>query len=117
MNFNETSEFKKDFKQLSKKYRSLSRDLFEFKKIVSEFPFGAGKHFVVLSKTEAVEIVKARFFCRYLKRSSLRIIYAYCSTKQIVEFVEIYFKGGKRNEDRQRIRDYLKKTVKNCKKT
>ena len=108
MNFNETNEFSKDFKRLSKKYRSLSDDLLEFQKVVSEIPFGAGKHFAILTTTETVKIIKSRLFCRYLKGSSLRIIYAYCETKKMIEFIEVYSKSEKEREDRQRINDCLR---------
>lgn len=107
MKFNEINEFSKDFKRLSKKYKSLSDDLLEFKKVVSEIPFGVGKHSVILTATETVKIIKSRFFCRYLKGSSLRIIYAYCKNKQMIEFIELYSKSEKEREDRQRINDYL----------
>jgi len=108
MNFNETDEFSKDFKRLSKKYRSLSDDLLEFKKVVSEIPLGSGKHFAILTAIETVKIIKARLFCRYLKGSSLRIIYAYCEAKKMIEFIEVYPKSEKEREDRQRINDYLR---------
>jgi len=107
MNFNETYEFSKDFKRLSKKYKSLDDDLIEFKKVISKFPLGIGKHFVVIIEKENVKIIKSRLFCRYLKGSSLRIIYAYCEKKHRVEFVQLYFKGDKENEDHVRIKNYL----------
>ena len=62
MNFDETDEFSKDFKRLSKKYKSLADDLLEFKKVVSKFPLGTGKHFVVLIAKETVKIIKSRLF-------------------------------------------------------
>jgi len=43
-----------------------------------------------------------------LKGSSLRIIYAYFEEDQQIEFIELYFKGDKENEDRNRIKNYLK---------
>jgi len=48
-----------------------------------------------------------------LKKKDLRIIYAYIENHQLVkmigiQFIEIYFKGEKENEDRERIKDYLK---------
>jgi len=108
MNFNETYEFSKDFKRLSKKYKSLDDDLIEFKKVISKFPLGIGKHFVVIIEKENVKIIKSRLFCRYLKGSSLRIIYAYCEKKHRVEFIQLYFKGDKENEDHVRIKNYLR---------
>jgi mRNA-degrading endonuclease RelE of RelBE toxin-antitoxin system len=106
MNFRYTNEFQKDFKKLSKKYKTLDNDLFEFKKILNESPLGIGKHFNVLTKHNDINIVKARFFCQSLKKKDLRIIYAYTETQAIVEI--IYFKGDKENEDRERIEMYLK---------
>lgn len=85
----------------------------EFKKILSESPLGIGKHFNIITKTESACIIKARFFCRSLKKKDLRIIYAYIGSSQTVElvgieFIEIYFKGKKQNEDGGRIKGYLK---------
>lgn len=107
MNFNELSDFTKEFKKLAKKYRSLPKDLGEFKKIFSVIPLGNSKHFNIITQNDCVKIVKARFFCRYLKGSSLRIIYSYIQKKNTIEFVEVYFKGKKVNEDRGRIKMYL----------
>ena len=108
MNFNGTAEFQKDFKKLSKKFRSLDDDLVEFKKVLSETPLGIGKHFNVITKIEFLHIVKARLFCKYLKGSSLRIIYSYFIQEQRIEFIELYFKGEKEYEDRERIKEYLR---------
>jgi len=79
--FNELPEFSKEFKRFSKKYKSLSDDLEEFKRVVDVGPLGNSKHFNVITKNEQCAIVKARFFCRYLKGSSLRIVYAFYSQK------------------------------------
>lgn len=108
MRFSELDAFSKDFKRLSKKYKSLPDDLLEFKKVVSEIPLGSGKHFVILHSQEKVKVVKARFFCRYLRGASLRVIYAHKESMDTIEFIEIYFKGEKENEDRERIKEYLK---------
>lgn len=109
MYFNEIPEFSKELKQLSKKYLSLGQDLAEFKKIITAIPLGTGKHFHVISRGGGAVIVKARFFCRYLKGSSLRIIYSCLQQTNTIEFIELYFKGNKENEDRERIKYYLSK--------
>ena len=109
MNFNETDEFSKDFKRLSKKYRSLSDDLFEFKKVVSKIPLGTGKHFAILTAVETVKIIKARLFCRYLRGSSLRIIYAYREAEKTIDFIELYPKNEKKNVLKIRIENMSKK--------
>ena len=113
MNFKSTTEFQKDLKRLSKKFRSLDGDLVEFKKVLNEAPLGIGKHFNVITKTDHLYIVKARFFCKSLKKKDLRVVYAYIENHQIIEmvgidFIELYFKGDKKNEDRERIKKYLK---------
>ena len=108
MNFNETGEFSKDFKRLSKKYKSLHDDLLEFKKVVTALPLGSGKHFNVITKTKQVSIIKARLFCRYLRGSSLRIIYAFRAEVSQIEFIQMYPKNEQENEDRERIKEYLK---------
>jgi len=107
MNFNELPKFTKERKRFAKKYKSLPNDLQEFRNVVSAVPLGNSKHFNIVTQTESVKIIKARFFCRYLKGSSLRVIYAYIEKKKEVEFIEVYFKGDKENEDRERIKQYL----------
>lgn len=108
INFEEQPKFSKELKQLAKKYRSLPDDFAEFKKVLAVRPLGAGKHFNVITRTETVDIVKARLFCKYLKGSSLRIIYAFFPSGNKIEFIELYFKSDKANEDGERIKEFLK---------
>lgn len=68
-------------------------NLLEFKKVLNESPFGIGKHFNAIAKTLCTHIVKARFFCKNLKKKNLRIIYSYFELEQRIEFIELYFKG------------------------
>ena len=107
MNFDELPEFQKELKRLARKYKSLPDDLQEFRNIVSAVPLGNSKHFNVITQTEVLHIVKASLFCRYLKGSSLRIVYAYFEKNQHIEFIELYYKGDKENEDHDRIKEYL----------
>ncbi|MFH1612780.1 MAG: hypothetical protein ABIB46_03500 [bacterium] len=109
MNFKSTIEFQKDFKKLFKKIKSLDQDLIEFQKVLNERPLGIGRHFNIIIKNEQCSIVKARLFCRYLKDTSLRIIYAFHKQNCKIDFLEIYFKGKKTNENDKRIQVYLKK--------
>lgn len=108
MNFKETPEFQKNLKRLRRKYPSLDEDLMEFKKVISLFPTGRGKHFAVLMARKGINIVKARLFCRYLKGSSLRIVYAFQETLDEVEFIEIYSKNEQETENRDLIKEYLR---------
>ncbi|MDN3513351.1 MAG: hypothetical protein NG747_02995 [Candidatus Brocadia sp.] len=107
MNFDELPEFAKEFKRLIKKYKSLSDDLEEFKRVITVEPLGNSKHFNVITKNDRCTVVKARLFCRYLKGSSLRVIYAFHGNDLKVDFIEIYFKGDKDNENCERIKAYL----------
>jgi len=106
--FSELPEFSKEFKKLAKKYRSLPNDLAEFKRVVAVVPLGNPKHFNVVTKNDQCAIVKARLFCRYLKGSSLRVIYSYYFQSNTIDFIELYFKGQKENEDYDRIKNYPK---------
>ncbi len=106
MNFNELPAFRKDCKRL-RKYKSLPDDLQEFRNVVSAIPLGNSKHFNVVTRTKVLYLLKARLFCRYLKGSALRVIYAYFEQEQKIEFIQVYFKGDKENEDRHRIKKYL----------
>ena len=108
MNFDELPEFQKEFKRLGNRYKSMSDDLQVFCNVGSVIPRGNSKHFIIITQTEVVCMVKARFFCRYLKGSSLRIVYAYFEQLRKIEFIELYHKGDKESEDRDRIKEYLK---------
>ena len=107
MNFNELPEFAKEFKRMIKKYKSLPDDMEEFKHVLTVEPLGNSKHFTIITNNDRCSVVKARLFCRYLKGSSLRIIYAFHCNNLRVDFIEIYFKGDKENENRERIKAYL----------
>jgi len=107
MKFDELTEFQKDCKILGKKFKSLTDDLKEFKNVVSAIALGNSKHFIIITKTKELYIVKARLFCKYLKGSSLRVVYAYFEQEQKIVFIEVYFKGDKVNENHGRIKQYL----------
>src|SRR3989338_5758180 len=106
--FDALAEFEKEFKRLFKKYKTLDDDLKKLKKILITAPTGVGKNFVIIHSAETIKVVKARMACRALRDRSLRVIYAYFEQNQRIEFIEIYFKGKKENEDRERIKGYLK---------
>ena len=107
MKFEETPEFRKDLKRLNKKYRSLSADLQTFRDIVAANPLGNPSHFRVITSTDHCHIIKARVQCRYLRGPVLRVVYTYAEAQRRVEFIELYFKGGKENKGRGRIQRYL----------
>lgn len=62
---------------------------------------------------ENPKIYKARkFACRSLKgkgvQSGIRVIYACFEANDKIELIEIYYKGDKKSEDRERILKYYK---------
>ena len=114
------SEFDKDLKKLAKRFRTIEEDL----QILIKYGLGAFYKFNRDNKgifeisdlgISYPKIFKVRkFACRSLKgkgvQSGLRLIYAYYEDKDILELIEIYYKGDKENEDRERIYRYYKKT-------
>ncbi|MDP3953450.1 MAG: hypothetical protein Q8P99_01350 [bacterium] len=106
-NFDALAEFEKEFKRLSKKYKTLDDDLKKFKKVLLAAPTGVGKNFVIIHSSSTLKIVKARMACRALRDRSLRIVYSYFEQERQIEFIELYFKGEKGNENRERIKEYL----------
>ena len=105
--FNATLEFEKDFKRLFKKYRTLDDDLEKLKEVLLGSPTGIGKNFVILYSSTSVKIVKARMACKALNNRSLRIVYPYLEQDKQFEFLELYAKGDKENENQQRIKQCL----------
>ena len=112
-------EFEKDFKRLSKKFRTLEED---FKTFINTqlnlfHKKGIDNKGVVPIPGIGIpnpKIYKARkFACRSLKGrgvdSGIRVIYAYWQEKDKLEFLEIYFKGDKENEDRGRILEHYRR--------
>jgi hypothetical protein len=107
INYEELIIFGKEFKRLAKKYRSLDKDLKTFKSVLELFPTGQSNNSEIVYNDEEIKVVKTRLFCRYLKGSTLRLTYAYHPRENKICFLEIYFKGDKENEDRERIKDYF----------
>ena len=101
-------EFEKEFKNLFKKYGSLMEDFQKFERYIFENPTGEGKNFVIIYSDEKIKIVKTRLSCESLRGRSMRIIYSYKEDILTFMYIEIYFKGDKENEDRGRIKEYLK---------
>lgn len=113
-------EFDRDFKKVQKKFKTLREDFEIFEKAELNLYHKLGidnKGIFPISDLgiNTPKIYKARkFACRSLKSrgvaSGIRVIYAYFEDQDKIEFIEIYFKGHKKNEDRERIlRHYRKK--------
>ena len=112
-------EFERDFQKLLKKFKTLEDDLETFintqlnlyhKQKVDNLGVVRISNLAI----DSPKIFKARkFACRSLKGKGsycgIRIIYAYYEEEDIIEFIEIFFKGDKENKDRDRIFRYYKK--------
>jgi hypothetical protein len=112
-------EFEKDLKKLSKRFKTLEEDLEIFVKtelkLYHKLDIDNKGIFPIPSLgIEEPPIYKAKkFACRALKgkgvQSGIRVIYAYFKDVDEIEFVEIYFKGDKENEDKDRILKHYKR--------
>ncbi|MBW4256584.1 hypothetical protein KTG15_02610 [Methanobacterium sp. YSL] len=112
--FNATTEFISEKKDIFGKYHSFESEFETFKKALKvSLPDGLPdtKRISGLGNKITIPIYKVRKIrCRSLKRgenSGLRIIYACSSCLSRVVFIEIYYKGNKENEDRERIYRYF----------
>lgn len=118
IDYNEIGLFQKDLKHLLKKYPTLEDDLETAKRSTIEL-----YHLRRLNNqsifpmpgfcSENIQVCKIKkFACRALKgggsKSGIRVIYAFHCENFKVDFIEMYFKGEKENEDRERVRGYLK---------
>src|SRR3989338_11423112 len=109
MEYAELPEFSHELKRLSKKYLSLSDDVNELKRTIAKLSIrNGGKHWNCLHRDEQVCIYKIRLACRYLRATTMRIVYAHYTNPARIVLIELYYKGEKANEDKERIKNYLK---------
>lgn len=106
--FDRLPEFEKELKRLGTKYPSLYDDLEKFQEVVASYPTGIGKNFSIIHFADKLKIMKARLACKSLRDRSIRVIYAYHNDTVTFVYIELYFKGDKKNEDRERVREYIK---------
>ncbi len=118
----ETEEFAKDFKKLGKRFKTLADDIETAKKNAIELYYlhkidNQSIFQLQDFKSDELEICKLKkFACKALKgkgvQSGIRVVYAYHKNRERIEFIEMYYKGDKENENRQRIKAYLRKQAK-----
>jgi len=106
-------EFDRDLKKLLKKFKTLEEDLRIFieKQLNLYHKLGIDNKGIFPIAGLGIEyprIYKAKkFACRSLKgkgvQSGIRVIYAYFENQDKIELIEIYYKGDKEEEDRERI--------------
>lgn len=109
MNFQETDEYRKDLKKLTKRFKTLPEDIETLKKVLAVAPderLPISYRVSGLGIPDVIIKVK-RIACRALKNkgsnTGLRLIYCYKMESEEIIFIELYFKGDKENEDRERI--------------
>jgi len=117
IDYDTTDVFQKDLKRLLRKFQTLEEDLETAKRNAIEL-----YHLKNINNrsvfpiqgfcTEEIQVYKIKkFACKALKgrgsKSGIRVIYAFYCQSCKVDFIEIYFKGEKENEDRERIKEYL----------
>lgn len=110
MEFKETPEFSDELKHLKKKYKTLDADLLVLKKTLSTNPVDtSSKHSHILTHHPAsdIYICKVRMMCRYVKGAQFRVTYGYKKETIEILFIELYYKGNKANEDKQRYKEYF----------
>lgn len=111
-------EFEKELKKLSKKFRSIEEDLsiFEDTELNLYHKLGIDNNGIFqisgLGISHPLVYKAKKFACKALRgkgcQSGIRIIYAYYGDKDCVEYIEIYHKSDKKNEDRERIKKYYR---------
>jgi len=106
-------EFLKEFNKFKKKWRTLKEDFITFVNTPLKLYHKqslAIKGFQPISglgitKTNIYKVT--RFACKALKgkgsNSGIRIIYAYIEEQDRIEFIEMYYKGDKETENKEKI--------------
>lgn len=108
------SEFEKDLKSLTKKYRTLPEDLTILEKVLKVHPDanppfsfridGLGLESCVIK----VKKIASRSFKGKGVNSGFRLVYAYFESEKRIVYIELYHKSEKELEDRERIKANFK---------
>mgnify|MGYP001585100182 CR=1 len=110
MEYDELPEFSRELKRLRKKYLSLNDDIDELKRTLAKLTMkNGGKHWNCLHRDENVHIYKIRLACRYLRATTMRVVYAQHVEPARIVLIELYYKGDSENEDRERWQSYARK--------
>ena len=114
MKFEELGEFKKDLKQLLKKFRTLNDDLDVLKKVLEvdpderpPFSFRIADLSIITCVIKIEKIASKSLKGRGVN-SGFRLIYAWFEEEQRIVLIELYHKNDKENEDRKRIFKYFR---------
>jgi len=106
-------EFEKELKKFKKKWRTLEEDLITFINTPLKLYHKQSLDVKGIQPISGLEITNikiykvTRFACKALKgtgsNSGIRITYAYIEENDRLEFIEMYYKGDKDNENKERI--------------
>lgn len=109
MEFESLPDYDRDLKKLLKKYRTLSGDIEDVKKVLSIRP-DASPPFSYRIDGLGIEscVIKVRkiasdSFKGRGVNSGFRLVYAYFKEPEKIVLIELYHKSEKENEDRERI--------------
>lgn len=112
-------EFEKEFNRFKKKWRTLEEDMKTFINTPLKLYHEQSKLLKGIKQINGLGIEHpkiykvTRFACKALKgtgsNSGIRITYAYIEENDRIEFIEMYYKGDKDNEDRGRIISHYEK--------
>jgi hypothetical protein len=109
MTFEELEEYEKDLKKLLKKYRTLEDDIAIVKQVLTAEPKERPPFSFRIDGLgiDTCVIKVKKIACKVMKgkgaNSGFRLIYAHFEAEQRIVLVELYFKGDKEKEDRDRI--------------
>jgi hypothetical protein len=122
MRFNESPEFQKDVKTLSKRVRTLKSDIArvcarieplyvpvkDVDIVTYRGLFFDGKRATILHKTRTHEVIKMRLDTdTRTNQGTLRLVFVAVISSGAVTFIEIFAKNDKSREDMQRVKKYL----------
>lgn len=121
INYSESDAYKKSFNKLLKRFKTLDKDIAYFKQFVLEPYFDKGIETLAFVKIEGgcnekYDSYKVKkFACMSLKnkgnRSGIRIVFLVnksITSETSIEFLEIYFKGDKKMNDMELLKNKLK---------
>ena len=114
MIFCELDEFRKDLNTLRKRFRTIVEDIEVVKMVLEVRPHESPPFSYRIDGlgVETYVIKVKKIACRSLKgrgvNSGLRLIYAYCKKEERITLTELYFKGDKNLEDKNRIVRWFK---------
>lgn len=120
MNFEQSPEFKKDLKRLSKKWRSLPGDIADAELLITNVytdndqqqlfqqKFFDNKRATKLHTQGNVEVIKMRLDVISLAGADkVRIVFVAVKKEERITFVELFAKNEKDREDPGRYRGYI----------